>query len=156
MQLPILTRFLRAWHRTLGLRHQLSRAWHCARLREELHERRTATTRLARLSETSDVLFTISRAHHDSCAPFPKLPPFVVSRHGAAYAYMIVRFTLRWGFYRVAAGLCCGRKGWHEVREVVNPAKDSKLDVVAPRHGIDAVQFRRVARRLRWVWPLLP
>ena len=42
------------------------------------------------------------------------------------------------------------------MREVVNPRKERKLDVVAGRHGIDKEEFRRVAGRLRWVWLLLP
>lgn len=80
------------------------------------------------------------------------------------YIYMVAKFTLRWGFYRVAAG-CCKRKtkgleggkgGDRDVREVVNPGKDGKLDAVASRHGIDKEEFRKIARRLRWVWPLLP
>ena len=89
-----------------------------------------------------------------------KLPPASV----VMYGYMIAKFTLRWAFYRIAAGFCKregngkegGRGGRWGVREVVNPGKESKLDVVAGRHGIDKEEFRRVARRLRLVWPLLP
>ena len=76
------------------------------------------------------------------------------------YSYMVAKYTLRWGFYRVAAGCCKGKEGsrWGNwgVREVVNPGKERKLDVVAMRHGIEKEEFRRVARRLRWLWPLLP
>lgn len=50
--------------------------------------------------------------------------------------------------------LLCGAPA--AVREVVNPAKDGKLDEVAVRHGINLVAFRRVGRTLRCVWPLLP
>jgi hypothetical protein len=42
------------------------------------------------------------------------------------------------------------------VREVVNPSKDHKLDEVASRYQIDPVEFKRVGRQLRRVWPLLP
>ena len=54
------------------------------------------------------------------------------------------------------AALLSGAPDAATVREVVNPAKDSKLDEVAVRHGIDLAVFRRVGRRLRCVWPLLP
>ena len=68
---------------------------------------------------------------------------------------MFAKYTSRWGFYRMAA-LLCGAPDAATVREVVNPAKDSKLDEVAVRHGMNPVAFRRVGRTLRCVWPLLP
>ena len=72
-------------------------------------------------------------------------------------AYMVAKFTLRWGFYRIAARLCgATRKEWKGVREVINPAKDHKLGEVAARHGIDPDKFRNTGRMLRRVWPLLP
>jgi len=150
----MLNTLLRRWHRMLGLPRQSPLSWHRHRLREELHERKTASTRIHRLSETADVLFTISRARYDGVNSW-KLPPFVASRHLLVYAYMLAKYTLRWGFYRTAA-VCCGAPTPRAVCEVVNPAKDSKLDEVSARHGIDVVRFRRAGRRLRWVWPLLP
>ena len=50
------------------------------------------------------------------------------------------------------------RKGLRHDRmcEVINPAKDAKLDAVAARHQICPIRFRRVGGRLRRVWPLLP
>lgn len=84
-----------------------------------------------------------------------KLPNLHVSRHGGVIAYMMAKYTLRWGFYRVAAWICLGKK-IEGVREVVNPSKDRKLDEVAGRNGLDKEEFRRVGRRLRCVWPLLP
>ena len=74
---------------------------------------------------------------------------------GPAYAYMLAKYTSRWAFYRTAA-LLCGAPDAGAVREVVNPGKDSKLDDVAVRHGIDPIAFRRVGWWLRWVWPRLP
>lgn len=145
---------LTRWHKMLNLQRQIPACWHRARLREELHERSLATTRLARVSETSDVLFTISRAAHDGF-PVRKRPPFAPFHNGLAYVYMFAKYTSRWGFYRMAA-LLSGAPDAATVREVVNPAKDSKLDEVAVRHGIDLAVFRRVGRRLRCVWPLLP
>ena len=138
----------------LSLPRQLPPSWYRDRLREELGERRAARSFLRKLSETSDIFFSISRARHDGF-PIRTLPDFVVPRHLPVYAYMLAKFTLRWQFYRIAARLCgAARAG--AVCEVVNPAKDHKLDEVASRHGIDKATFRRVGRRLRRMWPLLP
>jgi hypothetical protein len=71
------------------------------------------------------------------------------------YAYMLAKYTLRWKFYRTTA-ILCNAPHYDLVREVVNPSKDHKLDEVASRHQIDPVEFERVGRRLRRVWPLLP
>jgi hypothetical protein len=150
---PARDALLRRWHGMLGLsRH--SPSWYRERLREELRERRTANTPWQKLSETSDVFFSISRAQYDGF-PVRKLPPFVASRHVLVYTYMLAKYTLRWKFYRTAA-IICNAPHYDLVREVVNPSKDHKLDEVASRHQIDPVEFRRVGRQLRRVWPLLP
>jgi len=137
----------------LGLSRQSPPSWYRDRLREELRERRSAKTSWQKLSETSDVFFSISRARYDGF-PVRKLPPFVASRDTLLYTYMLAKYTLRWNFYRTAAVLC--GTPYDRVREVVNPGKDYKLDEVASRYQIDPVEFRRVGRRLRRVWPLLP
>lgn len=147
--------FLKRWHRMLGLRQQSPPSWYRDRLREELVERRTASTPWQKLSETSDVFFSISRAQYDGF-PVRKLPPFVASRHVLVYAYMLVKYTLRWKFYQIAASLCKIPPHYKLVREVVNPSKDRKLHEVASRHQIDPAEFERVGRQLRRVWPLLP
>lgn len=146
--------FVSKWHSLLNLPRQSPPTWYRDRVREELQERRAANTPLHKLSETSDVFFSISRARHDGF-PLHRLPTFNFFRNGGIYVYMMLKFTLRWGFYRVAARICQPR-GAHDVREVVNPAKDRKLDEVAGRHGLDRGRFRRVGACLRRVWPLLP
>lgn len=113
-----------------------------------------ATTPLNRLSETSDVLFTIFRAQHDGF-PIHFRPSWSRAYNGLAKVYMLGRFTSRWGFYRVAA-YCAGKRDWRAVREVVNPRKGAKVDEVAGRHGIVREAFRRVCARLLWVLPVLP
>jgi hypothetical protein len=145
--------FLREWHRKLGLPRQSPLSWYRDRLREELLERRTAKTSWRKLGETSDVLFSISRARFDGF-PIRHLPPFT-SRYVLVYAYMVVKYTLRWKFYQTTARLCHA-PNYSSVREVVNPDKDYKLEEVALRHQIEAERFKRVGRRLRLVWPLLP
>lgn len=136
----------------LGLPPQSPPQWYRDRLREELLERRTATTHWLKVSETSDVLFSISRALYDGF-PTRRVPAF--SRHFPAYMYMLAKYTLRWKFYRVAASMCdAPRRG--SMREVINPDKDHKLLEVALRHDIDPVSFTLAAKKLRRFWPLLP
>ncbi|KAK6498287.1 hypothetical protein TWF506_004526 [Arthrobotrys conoides] len=151
---PTIEALLKRWHRMLGLARQSPPSWYRDRVREELRERRAARTRLQRLSETSDVFFSISRARYDGF-PVRGLPPFSAFRHLHVYASMMMKYTLRWKFYCIVARRC--KAPQHaSVREVVNPAKDSKLDEVSSRHQIDPAEFRRVGRRLRKLWPLLP
>lgn len=145
---------LRRWYRFLNLPRQTLPSWYRQRLYEELQERRAAKTFWRRLSETSDVFFSISRAQYDGF-PVRRLPPFVASRHSLLYAYMLSKYTLRWTFYRVVARLCNG-SNHSSVREVVNPGKDLKLEEVASRHHMDLAKFCRIGRQLRRVWPLLP
>lgn len=143
---------LRRWHRWLGLSQQSPPSWYRDRLREELRERRAADTPWNKLSETSDVLFSISRARHDGF-PIRKLPCMV--SNVSAYAYMLAKYTSRWTFYRTAAMLC-KVPHYDLVREVVNPSKDYKLIEVASRYQIDPIKFKRVGYQLRRIWPLLP
>ena len=145
---------LKRWHGMLGLSRQSPPSWYRDRLREELRERRIAKTHWQKLSEASDVFFSSSRAQYDGF-PVRKLPPFVTSRHVLVYAYMLAKFTSRWKFYRTVA-IICNAPHYDLVREVVNPSKDQKLEEVASRHQIDPVEFKRVGRQLRQVWPLLP
>lgn len=145
---------LKRWHRFLGLPQHSPPSWYRDRLREELQERRTAKTAWERLSETSDVLFSISRARYDGF-PVRSLPNFVASRHVLVYAYMLAKYTMRWNFYRITA-ILCSAPHYDRVREVVNPSKDSKIKEVASRHHIDTVKFQKVGRQLRRVWPLFP
>ena len=58
---PTCEALLGRWHRMLGLSRQ-SPPWYRDRLREELQEHRTANTPWQKLSEASDVFFSISRA----------------------------------------------------------------------------------------------
>lgn len=151
---PVTTRLLRRWHKMLGLPQQSPPTWYRDRLREELRERQKATTPWKRLSETSDVLFSISRASFDGF-PIRKLPSITGVSRVSVYAYMLAKYTSRWSFYRLAAMLCHAPQ-YKLVREVVNPTRDRKLDEVASRHRIDPERFKRVSRRLRRLWPLFP
>jgi len=145
---------LKRWHRTLGLSRHSPSSWYRDRLREELQKYRTANAPWQKLSETSNVFFSINRVQYD-VFPVRKLPPFVASRHVPVYAYMLAKYTLCWKFYRTIVMLC-NVPHYDLVREVVNPSKDHKLDEAASRHQIDPVEFKRVDRQLRRVWPLLP
>lgn len=147
-----LQRALRRWHRFLGLTPQ-ARSWYADRLREELAERDAAQGILQRLSETADVFYIISRSQHDGY-PLRGPPPFR-ARHVVVYAYLLLKYTSRWAFYRMAARRCsCPDPA--SVREVVNPAKDDKLRQVAGRHSIHPETFVRACHSLRLLWPLFP
>lgn len=145
---------LRRWHGMLNLERQSPAAWHQARFREESMELQEAKSALDKLSETSDVVFAISRAKYDGY-PITDLPsprkPFVF----VAYLYMIGKYTSRWAFYRTTAWFANAAHP-NDIREVVNPAKDSKIAAVAARHRVDELKFKQVARQLRRFWPFLP
>ena len=138
----------------LGLQRHSPPSWYRDRLREELQERRQANTLLQKLSETSDVFFTMIRAQHDGY-PVRKIPEFATIRHLPVYLYMIVKYTSRWAFYRAVTCFCRDGTG-KSIQEVVNPGRDRNLREVASRNGMDPERFERVGRRLRKVWPLLP
>lgn len=143
---------LTRWHNQLCLaRH--SRAWYRQRLKEELQERRVEKAQLRRLSESADVFYILTRAQADG-HPLRRLPGFRCS-HIPVHLYMVLKYTLRWSFYRLAARLVAARDS-SSVREVVNPSRDTKVGEVADRHGLNRHKFTRVCRRLRWLWPLLP
>lgn len=137
---PVVTRLLRRWYGMLGLPWQSPLSWYWDRLREELREWRTATTPWQRISEASDVLFSISRAGFDGF-PIRRLPSITSPSHVLVYAYMLAKYTSRWTFYKIAA-MFCRAPQYNLVREVVNPTRDHKLDEVASPHRIDREQFK--------------
>ena len=107
----------------------------------KLVEQKEATTTIERNSESSDVLFIIARAHNEGFnIPLPTNQP----TRAWYYIYMILKKTSHWGFYRIAAWLAGASHG-SDVREVINPLRNFKLDQVACRHDIDPAIFRRVA-----------
>ncbi|CBX98539.1 hypothetical protein IAQ61_007830 [Plenodomus lingam] len=145
---------LHRWFAMLKLSQQWAPSWYRTRMREELRERRAAHTRWQKLSETSDVLFAILRAQNDG-HPIIRPPPFYLWRNSLVYGYMVAKYTSRWSFYRMAARFCRG-VDHRSVCEVVNPAKDHKLEEVALRHHMDPATFKACCRKLRRIWPLLP
>lgn len=145
---------LHRWITKLGLARQSPPSWYRNRLREELQERRAAVTAWHKLSESSDVLFSILRAHHDG-HPIVMPPPFRIWHNSLTYGYMVAKYTSRWNFYRMATRFYSD-VDYQIICEVVNPAKDHKLEEVALRHHINPLTFKKTCRRLRRVWPLLP
>ena len=145
---------LKRWLGMLSLSRQSPPSWYRDRLREELQERRNAKTAWQKLSETSDIYFSSCRAHYDGF-PIRKLPPLLTHHGVLVHAYMLAKYTLRWQFFRTVATLCnVSRYG--SIREVVNPAKNHKLEEVASRYQIDPLEFKKISHRLLRVWPLLP
>lgn len=145
---------VKRWYGILGLPRQVP-SFYPSILAGEIEELGLAEIALEKFSETSDVYFARTRAFYDGYPADGGVPHFATWKNILIYAYMIGKYTLRWGFYRTAAALSSAPRA-HLVRDVVNPSKDSKLDVVAARHGIDQAKFRTVCHRLRWIWPLFP
>jgi hypothetical protein len=155
--------FLHLWHGMMSLQSQSPPSWYEDRLREEVVALSLATGYIEKLSEESDLFFLLSRSQYDG---FPQrvLPPLLHPwfplltfrfRNALVYAYMILKYTGRFAFYRAVARRC-GDENWWDVREVIDPADDSNLEEVAKQHGIEEERFKKVAKRLlRW-WPLLP
>ena len=138
----------------LALPRQTPPSWYRDRVRKELRERRIAKTPWQKPSETSDVFFSLNRAHYDGF-PVRRLSPFDATSHILVYLYMLGKFTLRWNFFRLAA-VICHAPHCNLVREVVNPSKDQKPEEAALRHQIDPMELKTVDNLLRQVWPLLP
>jgi hypothetical protein len=114
-------------------------------------ESRSATG-LHKLSEISDVLYALSRSKYDGYAIRQRLK--LSTKHIVPYTYMFFKYSLRWGFYRVAGIVSRSPNG---IREVVNPCRDSKLQVVGERWKVgDVEQFIKTAKTIRRFWPLLP
>ncbi|KAK8062428.1 hypothetical protein PG997_014525 [Apiospora hydei] len=113
--------------------------WYRERLREELRERRLANGPCEKLSETADVMFAISRAQHDGFPVRQSLlaPKATFGRRGSCgvCAYMLAKYTSRWLFYQTAVTIS-GISRFRSVCEVVNPAKDKKIEEVASRHQL--------------------
>jgi hypothetical protein len=145
---------LSRWHAMLGLTRQETRSWHQDRVKEELMERRAAKTPLQKLSETSDVFFSLLRARYDGF-PISGLPTSCISRYSLVLLYMLAKYTLRWSFYRMAS-LLCQRSPRIGIGQVVNPRKDHNLQQVACRHHINPDLFKQTCHRLLRVFPLLP
>lgn len=91
---------LRFRYGKLRLPPQSTPSWYRDRLREELQERRLAKTPWQKLSETSDVLFAITRARYDGILATAPKPPFIFApRYMFVYTYMVAKYTSRWMFY---------------------------------------------------------
>ncbi|CCU81833.1 unnamed protein product [Blumeria hordei] len=148
---PVGITIINRWHTILGVASRPDRSWYQKCLRDEFKERHEARGILEQLSETSDVFYNITRAHHDGHS-IGRIPAFN-SAHIPVYVYMFGKYTLRWGFYRAVARRC---NAPHEnIREVINPSKNHKLEKVANRHNIDEARFKKAAHQLRRFWPLL-
>lgn len=155
MSQPYADSLIRNWYRKLELARHPTAAWYRERHQGEKDEYNEASTRVEKLSEKSDVYFALLRGKYDGF-PIDETPKVFTLENVGVYAYMVGKYSMRWGFYRATAWMCKG-SGGYQVNEVVNPMKDAKLEDVARRYpGIDPVELKRMAKRLRWVWPLFP
>eukprot|EP00697_Spironema_sp_BW2_P004266 gnl/Spiro4/1580_TR837_c0_g1_i1.p1 gnl/Spiro4/1580_TR837_c0_g1~~gnl/Spiro4/1580_TR837_c0_g1_i1.p1 ORF type:complete len:175 (+),score=13.63 gnl/Spiro4/1580_TR837_c0_g1_i1:79-525(+) len=145
--------FAKLWLKTLKLKVH-GRTWHRQDVIGEMREFRQASTRLHRLSELSDISFTYTRAISNGYhVPNPFVLTSVPSRC-VIDAYMIVKYSTRFYFYRF-----CGWRAGHPttLREVRNPMKTNKLEEIAKGNRIaDVDHFVRICVWWRRYWPFLP
>lgn len=143
---------LSKWHTFLAMpRHD--RKWYRQRFREELAELRQSSHTLDRLSETADVLYALQRSVHDHypISSSVKTKP----AHIVPLIYMMCKYSSRWTFYRFCGWMSGGSS--HPISEVMNPAKDSKIRIVAERSNLkNTERFVKIAKGLRRFWPLFP
>lgn len=135
------------WHTWLNMPKN-DRAWHEKDVADEIEELKEANAWLARWSEYSDVVYTITRAHwsgHQIAWPISML------ERGWGLMYMYPKYTLRWMFFRQL-----GKKFKKKFTMVRNPAKTEKLRKLAEMENIDPDAFVAEAKKMLRFWPLLP
>ena len=136
------------WHSLLDMeKHELE--WHIKDVEDELSELTEAKSIVEKVSERSDVVYTVTRAwwggHKSLRFPLSK-PEFLVG-----LIYMFPKYTLRWLFYYYI-GKSFDRK--IKITEVRNPKKIYKLKIIAKKYNLDENEFvKRVSIRLkRWIF----
>jgi len=137
------------WHGLLGMKKYDS-AWHEADIEEELMEYQKAEGFWEKWSESSDIVYTYTRAKWSGHANL--LFPLTRRQFLSGSIYMFPKYTLRWLFF-VAAGKLAGSRGI--IREVRNPQKLTKLDEIAKKNSLDKEKFRLACQKLLRYWILL-
>lgn len=137
------------WHNKLDMpKHDL--AWHQQDMADELQELEEAKGLIYKWSELSDVVYTCTRAHWSG---HPEIIfPFSKARLYLGSVYMFPKYSLRWGFFRKL-----GKKFDKnlEIREVRNPEKLEKLEVIAKKYNLDPHRFKAEATKLMKKWVFL-
>lgn len=133
------------WHSWLGMRKK-DLAWHQQDVADELAELQEASGLIDRWSEKSDVVYTVTRARwsgHNVDYPINKLDTAL------GLCYMYPKYTTRFLFYRKA-----GRKidPKSDVRQVRNPKKVHKLQLIAERYDLPPEEFIAICQNQYRYW----
>jgi len=137
------------WHSLLGL-PVYERAWHAARVHEEMEELRAARGFFNVWSEMSDVVYDFTRARWGGYRDIKW--PLLWRNFFVGLLYMFPKYTLRYlFFYTVGKRLHAQRK----MTEVQNPRKDEKLRRIAVRYNLKEDDFVAECHKLARFWPLL-
>lgn len=139
----------RLWHSLLDMRKH-DADWHRQDIADELRELKEARDFWSRWSETSDVVYTVTRARWSGHKSFAW--PLEGWKFWWGAAYMFPKYTSRWLFFYML-GKKLGAK--QKVTAVRNPKKVHKLRDVAAQFGIDSKSFEETATRWLTWWPLL-
>ncbi|MEO6761409.1 MAG: hypothetical protein ABI220_03460 [Candidatus Saccharimonadales bacterium] len=136
------------WHRWVNQPAE-SKAWHDDDIADELQELKEARGPVARWSEMSDVVYTVTRGRYDGHNldyPIPRRQVFL------GYIYMYPKYSLRVLFFRSA-----GRKAGatEPLQAVRNPKKTHKLNKIAEINGLGPELFVAICEKQLKHWPLL-
>jgi hypothetical protein len=131
-----------AWHTKLDMpKYDLD--WHKQDIQDEYEELLEEKGFINRWSETSDIVYTYTRAkwsgHTELEFPLNKFQ-FIWGS-----IYMFPKYTLRWKLFRKAAQKIDPNSNITEVR---NPKKIHKLDEIAERNNLDKDLFKKEVGRL--------
>jgi hypothetical protein len=125
--------------------------WHMQDIADEIRELKESRSLIYRWSESSDIVYTVTRAWW-SGYPDIQSPITGVSFYLAAL-YMIPKYSLRRLFFRKVGRRMNSSK---PVTEVRNPRKTHKLVNIAGYYQLDPNKFVAECNRLLRFWPLLP
>ncbi len=137
------------WHTWVN-QPKFDKAWHEQDVADELQELREARGLIARWSELSDVVYTVTRARWSGHVLTYPIPRWQVP---AGYLYMYPKYSSRALFFR-RAGKKAGAP--QVVQSVRNPRKVQKLEKIAELNGVDPAVFVDVCTQMLRRWPLLP
>lgn len=123
--------------------------WHKNDINDEYQELLEAKKVIHRMSEMSDIVYTVTRTRWDGYQM-----AFPIKKHQIALGtlYMFPKITGRWLFFK-RAGKKAGAK--RKITEVRNPDKTYKLHIIAKKYDIDAELFTKICQKQRKHWLLL-
>jgi hypothetical protein len=130
------------WHDMLGM-PKYDEEWHRQDMVDELAEYDEASGFISTWSELSDVAYTYTRAkwsgHNSIGFPLSRIKLYI------GIVYMILKYTLRWRFFRKLGHTFDKNL---DISEVRNPKKIEKLTVIAEKYNLNPEEFTDRAKSL--------